>query len=186
MELMGGRVGVESQIGVGSVFWIELNLTTAPLRAVQEADPDVQFIQKSAKGAAHRTVLYVEDNPANLALMEELIARSPDVRLISAADGNLGIDYARTYLPDVILMDLHLPGISGIDAMKVLREDLTTAHIPVIAVSAHASSGDIALALDAGCFNYITKPIKLKEFMVALDVALRFSQRSSALASNRV
>jgi PAS domain S-box-containing protein len=186
MELMGGRVGVESQIGVGSVFWIELNLTTAPPRAVQEADPDVQFIQKSAKGAAHRTVLYVEDNPANLALMEELIARSPDVRLISAADGNLGIDYARTYLPDVILMDLHLPGISGIDAMKVLREDLTTAHIPVIAVSAHASSGDIALALDAGCFNYITKPIKLKEFMVALDVALRFSQRSSALASNRL
>jgi CheY-like chemotaxis protein len=69
--------------------------------------------------------------------------------------------------------------------MKVLRTDPTTAHIPVIAVSAYASSADIALALDAGCFNYITKPIKLNEFMVALDVALRFSQRSLALASNR-
>jgi CheY-like chemotaxis protein len=128
---------------------------------------------------------YVEDNQANLALMEELIARSPDLRLISAADGNLGINYARTYQPKVILMDLHLPGISGIEAMKILRADLTTAHIPVVAVSAYASSADIALALDAGCFNYITKPIKLNEFMVALDVALRFSQRCSALAFNR-
>jgi CheY-like chemotaxis protein len=81
-------------------------------------------------------------------------------------------------------MDLHLPGISGIEAIKILRADPTTAHIPVIAVSAYASEADIELALDAGCFNYITKPIKLNEFMIALDVALRYAQRESARSAN--
>lgn len=180
VELMEGIVGVESHVGVGSVFWIELNLTTAPLLTTREAEPVARARPKPPNADAQRTVLYVEDNSANLALVEELIARRPDLSLISAADGNLGVEYARTYLPEVILIDLHLPGISGIEAMKILRADPTTAHIPVIAVSAYALSAEIELALDAGFFNYLTKPIKLNEFMIALDVALRFSQRESA------
>jgi CheY-like chemotaxis protein len=130
-----------------------------------------------------RTVLYVEDNPANLALVEELLTRRPDLCLISAADGNLGVEYARTYLPDAILMDLHLPGISGIEAMKALRADPTTAHIPVIALSAQASPADISMAMEAGFFNYVTKPIRLNEFMAALDVALEFSNSKSSDAA---
>jgi signal transduction histidine kinase/CheY-like chemotaxis protein len=185
IELMGGSVGVDSHVGVGSVFWIELNLTAAPLPKINEADQAVRANPMPTKGAQDRTVLYVEDNPANLALMEELIARRPDLRLISAANGNLGVEYARTYLPEIILIDLHLPGISGIEAMKILRADPQTAHIPVIAVSAYALEADIELALDAGCFNYITKPIQLNEFMIALDVALKFSQRESARAANK-
>lgn len=130
-------------------------------------------------GNIRRTVLYVEDNPVCLALVAETLARRPDLQLISAADGNLGVEYARTYLPNVILMDLNLPGISGLDAMKILRADQTTAHIPVIALSANAVRADIVRSLDAGFFNYITKPIKLTEFMAALDVALEFSDCNS-------
>jgi PAS domain S-box-containing protein len=185
VEMMGGTVGVESQIGVGSIFWIELNLTTAALPTIHEEAQDVGAIPKPPKNAAHRTVLYVEDNPANLALMEELIMRRPNLSLISAADGNLGVEYARTYLPEVILMDLHLPGISGIEAMKILRSDPTTAHIPIIAISAYALEADIKLATDAGCFKYIAKPIKLNEFMIAMDVALRHSQSESARVANK-
>jgi CheY-like chemotaxis protein len=117
--------------------------------------------------------LYVEDNPANLELVEQLLARRADLRLISAADGNLGIEFARTYLPDLILMDIHLPGISGLEAMKILHADPATAHIPIIALSANAVPRDISRGLEAGFFNYLTKPIQVGLFMQALDAALK-------------
>ena len=118
----------------------------------------------------------MEDNPANLELVEQLIARRPDLRLLSAADGNLGIEFARAYQPEVILMDINLPGISGIEAMKILRADPATAHIPIIALSANAVPRDIEKGLEAGFFSYLTKPIKVNQFMDALDVALKFAQ----------
>jgi CheY-like chemotaxis protein len=121
----------------------------------------------------------VEDNPANLELVEQLVARRPDLSLLSAADGNIGIEFARAYLPEVILMDINLPGISGIEAMKLLRADPLTAHIPIIALSANAVPRDIAKCLEAGFFNYLTKPIKVNEFMDALDLALEFSGRTT-------
>jgi CheY-like chemotaxis protein len=126
-----------------------------------------------------RTVLYVEDNPANLELVEQLIARRPELRMLSAADGNLGIEFARTYLPDVILMDINLPGINGLEAMKILRADAATAHIPIIALSANAVPNDIEKALAAGFFDYLTKPIKVNLFMSTLDAALKISQTPS-------
>jgi len=138
----------------------------------------VVHAQAQAADARPRTLLYVEDNPANLELVEQLIARRPDLRLLSAADGDLGIEFARTYQPEVILMDINLPGISGIAALKILRADSSTAHIPVIALSANAVPHDIARALNAGFFNYLTKPIKVDQFMEALDVALKFSETS--------
>jgi CheY-like chemotaxis protein len=124
-------------------------------------------------------VLYVEDNPANLELVEQLILRRPDLRLLSAADGILGVEFARTYLPEVILMDINLPGISGLEAMKILRADPTTAHIPIIALSANAVPRDIEKALEAGFLDYLTKPIKVNLFMNALDVALKISQTAT-------
>lgn len=120
-----------------------------------------------------RTVLYVEDNPANLALVEQLIAGRGNLKLLTASEGHLGIQLARTYQPDVILMDIHLPGMSGLDSFKILREDSATAHIPVVAVSANAIPRDIERAMEVGFFSYLTKPIKVIEFMDALDVALR-------------
>ena len=101
-------------------------------------------------GAPLRTLLYVEDNPANLILVERLIARRPDMQLLSAINGTLGIELARVHQPEVILMDINLPGISGIKALKILREDPATAHIPVVALSANAMPHDIAKGLGGG------------------------------------
>ncbi len=101
----------------------------------------------------------------------------------TAADGNLGVEYARTYLPEVILMDLHLPGISGIEATKILRADPTTAHIPIVAISANAVLADVELAMKAGFFHYLTKPIRINEFMTVLDDALSISNSKLTLAT---
>ena len=118
-------------------------------------------------------------------LVEQLIARRTDLRLLSAADGNLGIEFARAYRPEVILMDINLPGISGIEVMKILRADPSTAHIPIIALSANAVPRDIAKGLEAGFLNYLTKPIKVNEFMDALDVALDFAKTAPGRAAGK-
>ena len=172
VELMGGAIGVESEVGVGSVFWVELDLTTAPRLAVEEPEHAKPARSQLADSAPTRSLLYVEDNPANLDLVEQLIARRPDLILLSAADGTLGIEYARAYQPEVILMDINLPGISGIEAMKILRADPATAHIPIIALSANAMQRDIEKGIEAGFLSYLTKPIKVDQFMAALDIAL--------------
>jgi CheY-like chemotaxis protein len=122
----------------------------------------------------------VEDNPANLKLIEQLIRRRPDIRLLSATDGNLGIRLARENQPNVILMDINLPGISGIEALKILREDPATAHIPVIALSANAMPRDIEKGLQAGFFRYLTKPIRVDEFMDTLQSALEHAALETA------
>ncbi|HAS54587.1 MAG TPA: hybrid sensor histidine kinase/response regulator [Nitrospiraceae bacterium] len=180
VEVMGGEIGVESTVGVGSVFWIELNLTAEPQPAAGAAEPLPPIQARVQHGAALRTLLYVEDNRANMQLVEQLIARRPDMRLLSAGDGTRGISLARTHQPEVILMDINLPGISGIEALKILREDPATAHIPVLAISANAMPHDIKKGLEAGFFRYLTKPIKVNEFMDALNVALEYAEKKSA------
>jgi CheY-like chemotaxis protein len=119
------------------------------------------------------TLLYVEDNPANMKLVEQLISRRTNMRLLTAVNGVLGIELARKAQPTLILMDINLPGISGVGAMRLLREDPTTAHIPVVALSAHASSRDIQQGLALGFYRYLTKPIKINEFMDTLDAVLQ-------------
>jgi len=183
IELMGGVIGAESTTGKGSVFWIELNLTPEPRPAGAIAEPMDAGKSQLQADAQLRTLLYVEDNPANLMLVEDLVARRSDIRLLSAMDGNQGIESARASRPDVILMDINLPGISGIMALNILAEDPTTRHIPVIAISANAMPRDIEKGLEAGFFRYLTKPIKVNEFMDTLDLALKFSKRQSERAS---
>ena len=174
VELMGGVLSVESTVGVGSVFSWELDAAAAPELDAKPAEPEPAAVARAQAqpGAPLRTLLYVEDNPANLKLVEQLIARRPTIRLLTAVDGNMGIQLARANQPDVILMDINLPGISGIEALKILRDDPLTTHIPIVALSANAMPRDIEKGLAAGFFSYLTKPIKVKEFMGALDAAL--------------
>ena len=180
VELMEGAIGVESTVGVGSVFWIELLLTTAPTFLVASSESTTAIQARIPTAARLRTLLYVEDNPANLTLVEQLIARRSDIRLLTAVNGTLGIEIARASQPEVILMDINLPGISGIEALKILREDPATAHIPVVALSANAMQRDTKKGMEAGFFYYLTKPIKVNEFMDALDGALEFAEKNSA------
>jgi PAS domain S-box-containing protein len=175
-ELMGGILGVESTAGAGSVFWCELNSCAAPQLVVDSREAAIVDRPPVPAGARPRTLLYVEDNQANMKLVEQLIARRPDIRLLTAVNGTLGIEVARTTQPTVILMDINLPGISGVEALKVLRIDPATAHIPVVALSANAMPRDIKMGLDAGFFRYLTKPIKIKEFMDTLNTALEFAE----------
>jgi len=172
VELMDGKIGAESVVGVGSVFWIELSSVAEPQFIGGAADPLALRQPRVPHSLALRTLLYVEDNLANMQLVEQLIERRSDLRLLSARDGMRGITLARIHQPEVILMDINLPGISGIQALKILREDSATAHIPVIAISANAMPRDIIKGLEAGFYRYLTKPIKVDEFMDALDLAL--------------
>jgi PAS domain S-box-containing protein len=183
VELMGGMIGVESTVGSGSVFWFELNSTDESQLVGDTPAPEAAAPAPVPNGAPLRTLLYVEDNPANLKLIEQLIARRPDIRLLSARDGTQGIQIARSEQPDVILMDINLPGISGNEALKILREDPATTRIPVVALSANAMPRDIEKGLQAGFFRYLTKPIKVNEFMDTLDVALDFAGRPVILSA---
>ncbi len=175
VTLMGGKITVASRAWEGSVFTVELALSPAlaqPPRALAAEEQSV--VVSSGNEASHPKylVLYVEDNQANLMLVEDLLARRGDIRLVTALDGPSGIEIARSVLPDLILMDINLPGMSGIQALKILLETEATAGIPVIAISANAIPRDIERGLALGFCRYITKPLNVKQFMEMLDEVL--------------
>ncbi|MDP1680076.1 MAG: PAS domain S-box protein [Candidatus Nitrotoga sp.] len=177
VELMGGTIGVRSTVGVGSVFWFELNSVAEPRLSMEGAETTALLQLSVLSGAQPHSLLYVEDNPANMQLVEAIISRYPGIQLLTAVNGYDGIEIARTSQPNVIMMDINLPDLSGLEALKILREDPATAHIPVIAISANALPLDIERGLKAGLFLYITKPIKVKEFMEAVNMALEFAEK---------
>jgi PAS domain S-box-containing protein len=179
VELMGGTIGAESTMGTGSEFWFELTAVADPNASAIEVETTAPEIPHVSRGAGPHTLLYVEDNPANLRLVERIIAHHSDINLFTAVDGKSGIEIARERHPDVILMDINLPGINGFEALKILRADPAVAHIPVIAISANAMPLDIESGLQAGFFDYLTKPINVNGFMAVLDQALGAARKKS-------
>ena len=176
-EMMSGVIGVESTVGVGSKFWFELLAASEPQFGIEEMDPNALAPLQMQHGARERLLLYVEDNPANLKLVEQIIARHPQLRLLIAETGTLGIEIARTSQPEVILLDINLPDINGIEVLGILRQDRATAHIPVVAISANAMPYDIERGLQAGFYRYLTKPIKVNEFMDTLTEVLALAEQ---------
>jgi len=167
--LLGAEVGFSSKLGEGSTFWIEMaarhDLPQQRRAALSES--------AGPEGRAHRgVILYVEDNPANVVFMQDLIGAYDDVELLVAPTAEMGVQLARARRPDLVLMDINLPGMSGLDALAILREWPETKTIPVIALTAAASDRDRQRGERAGFFRYLTKPLKVDELEAALDEVL--------------
>jgi PAS domain S-box-containing protein len=172
MEAIGGAIGVESTPGTGSTFWLELpTVSTAPETAVGESS-EVP-IEPPMGDAPSATLLYIEDNVGNVRLIERLLLHRPNVRLLTSLQGSLGVDLAQMHRPDLILLDVHLPDLPGIDVLEKLRGDERTSSIPVIMLSADASQDQIRRFSDAGAKDYLTKPLDLEYFLTLLDSYLR-------------
>ena len=173
VELMGGSIGIDSQPGKGSTFWIEL--PSDSLRQAQKILPikteTTSHESRAAKKYEH-TVLYIEDNPANLRLVAQVLARRSNIHLWSAHEPLLGLDLAAEHKPDLILLDVNLPGMDGYGVLKHLRQREETRHTPVIAISANAMPRDIGKGLEAGFDGYITKPINVVDLLHAIDGVL--------------
>lgn len=175
IELMHGKIGMESQKGVGSTFWIELPniatvLETGSLRRRNTVDISNHGLLKT--GMQH-SILYIEDNPANLRLVTNLLENQDNIVTWSAHEPQLGLDLAFANQPDLILLDINLPGMDGYDVLRRLQEHPQTRRIPVIAISANAMSNDIQRGKAAGFFEYITKPINIVELLDAIEAALK-------------
>lgn len=158
---MGGEIGCHSEVGKGTTFWVEFqkSSTAAELTdSSKDVDP-----ASPLHNVGHGTVLYVEDNPANRELMENIVANIDGVSLIMAESAEIGLEMAKDRKFDLILMDINLPGMSGIEALPHFREVDGTRDAPAVVVSAAATKVDIEKGLDAGFAKYLTKPVKVSE-----------------------
>lgn len=172
VELMNGHIGVESSNEKGTRFWIELELPDQSQQAptLNTRHDEKREVERTA--SRRFTILYVEDNPANLRLVQRMIERNPQYRFISAHNASLGIELARGHRPDLILMDINLPGMGGMEALVALKQLPETCNTPVIAISANSMDKDIERGRAAGFFDYITKPINLEQLDRAMHRAL--------------
>ena len=165
VESMSGTLEVESRVDHGSTFSIELPATRAPIEAQPRPWPEPH----AGSGAPRAVVLYVEDNLANLRLVERIMARRPGIVLLSAMQGRIGVDIAREHRPDLVLLDQHLPDVDGDVVVRLLAADPRTRDIPVVMLSADASPGQIRALREAGVRDYLTKPIDVARLLALVD-----------------
>lgn len=171
VELMGGSIGIDSAPGKGSTFWVQLP-GDSPHSGVDKETGIDEGLPEAVSSEIKHTILYIEDNPANLRLVSQLLGHRPNIRLLTAHEPLLGLDLAIQHKPGLILLDINLPEIDGFEVLRRLRVQDTTRNIPIIAISANAMPGDIKRGLSAGFDKYITKPIDVVEFLNVIDVTL--------------
>jgi PAS domain S-box-containing protein len=170
--LMQGSVGFTSEAGQGSRFWVEVPMhraTAAELTATSHTVPTTSPL--AAAGARHK-VVYVEDNPSNIAFMRDLVEDLASVELLTAPTAEIGLPLIRSHQPAVVIMDINLPGMSGLDAIKQLQQWPDTREIPIVGLSAAALIRDTARAQEAGFYRYLTKPVKVAELTAVLEELL--------------
>jgi PAS domain S-box-containing protein len=172
LEMMGGSIGVENNKDRGATFWMDLPLVPDPVAQLKTAVEDLPPAAAPATEQRQRIVLYVEDNLSNINLIEHIIVHRPHVKLVAAMQGRLGLDLAREHRPDLILLDLHLPDISGEDVLQGLRQVPELHETPVIVISADATRGRIERLLSMGVVDYLPKPLDIKRFLQLLDSCL--------------
>ncbi len=172
MEVMDGSINVESVVGEGSCFYIMLPKCEAPrkrphLKGENTKIPILALLEQD-KGHTH-SLLYIEDNSANLRLVEDILKSRPYIHFLSASQSELGLNLARSHCPDLIILDINLPGLDGYQTLKHLENYHETFEIPVIALSANAMPKDIKKGLDAGFKEYLTKPLEMEHFLKVID-----------------
>jgi len=175
VEYMSGRIGFDSAIDRGTTFWVDFPCARGPVIDVGSIESEEAAASSSDVangGGPGRKVLYIEDNPANLELMQEIVARIPNLEMLSAHTAEIGVKLARDLRPDVVLMDINLPGMDGYEGLAALKNDPETAGVPVVALTANAMPADIKRGRAAGFAGYLTKPIRIREVTAALVEAL--------------